>query len=74
MRDDPARNIWIRDELTMPLQLQVAYNDRQIHFRYRWPAAQPHLFTGMLRYSEGRWQKAAPTSCGAGDPASVAPH
>ena len=27
VRNDAARNIWIPSELTMPLQLQVAYND-----------------------------------------------
>ena len=35
VRNDTARNIWIPSELTMPLQLRVAYNDRQIFFRYR---------------------------------------
>ena len=44
VRNDPARNIWIPSELTMPLQLRVAYNDRQIFFRYRWPAKEPHVF------------------------------
>ena len=27
VRNDPARNIWIPAELTMPLQLQVAFNE-----------------------------------------------
>jgi hypothetical protein len=53
--DDPDRSIWIPDELTLPLQLQVAYNDRDILFRYRWPQDEPHVYIDMLRYTEGRW-------------------
>jgi len=42
---DRARNIWIPRELTMPSQLQVAFNDQEVVFRYRWPAEQPHVVT-----------------------------
>ena len=41
----------------MPVELQVAYNDAQIFFRYRWPARQPHVLTDLLRYSDGKWQR-----------------
>jgi hypothetical protein len=57
IRDDPDRSIWIPKELTMPLQLQVAYDDQQILFRYRWPAERPHVYTDLLRYSDGGWQR-----------------
>lgn len=57
VRDDPERKIWIPDELTMPLQLQVAYNEEQIFFRYRWPAKRPHVYTDLLQYRDGRWQR-----------------
>jgi hypothetical protein len=57
IRNDAARNIWIPDDLTMPLQLQVAYNDRQVFFHYRWPAQQPHVMTELLRFSNGKWQR-----------------
>jgi len=57
VRNDAARNIWIPRELTMPLQLQVAFNDTQVFFRYRWPADQPHVVTDLLRYSDGQWQR-----------------
>jgi hypothetical protein len=57
VRDDPARNIWIPRELTMPVRLQVAYDDQQIYFRYRWPAGRPHVVTDLLRYSGGTWQR-----------------
>jgi hypothetical protein len=55
IENDPDRNIHIPDELTMPLQLQVAYNDRISVFRYRWPQDEPHVYIDMLRYTEGRW-------------------
>jgi hypothetical protein len=57
VRNDPDRKIWIPSELTMPLQLQVAYNDEQIYFRYRWPAERPHVYTDLLRYSDGQWHR-----------------
>ncbi len=71
VRNDPARNIWIPSELTMPLQLQVAYNDRQIFFRYRWPAQEPHVLADLLRYEGGKWQRQARTPIGS-DPEGLA--
>lgn len=57
VRNDAARNIWIPRDLTMPLQLQVAFNDTRVFFRYRWPADQPHVVTDLLRYGDGQWQR-----------------
>jgi hypothetical protein len=71
VRNDPERNIWIPAELTMPLQLQVAFNDTQIYFRYRWPAKEPHLLTDLLRYSDGKWQRQLRTPIGS-DPDGLA--
>ncbi|HEX7375038.1 MAG TPA: ethylbenzene dehydrogenase-related protein [Steroidobacteraceae bacterium] len=64
VHNDVARNIWIPPELTMPLQLQVAYNDERIFFHYRWPAKQPHVLTDLLRYSDGKWQRQLRTPIG----------
>jgi hypothetical protein len=64
VRNDPARNIWIPSELTMPLQLQVAFDDARIFFRYRWPASEPHVLTDLLRYKDGRWQRFTRTPIG----------
>ena len=61
VRDDPARNIWIPNELTMPLTLQVAFNQEDIFFRYRWPASEPRFRPEMLRFTDGRWEPAAPS-------------
>jgi hypothetical protein len=55
VKADPGRNIWIPDKLTMPLRVQVAYNDERIFFRYRWPADRPHVYHDMLRYQDGLW-------------------
>ncbi|MCM2313167.1 MAG: ethylbenzene dehydrogenase-related protein [Steroidobacteraceae bacterium] len=71
LRNDPARSVWIPDERTMPLQLQVAYNDRQVFFRYRWPAARPHVYTDLLRYTDGKWQRQSRTPVGS-DPDGIA--
>jgi hypothetical protein len=64
VRNDPERNIWVPDELTMPLQLQVAYDDRQIFFRYRWPSERPHVYTDLLRYTNGQWRRELRTPVG----------
>ncbi|HSH47091.1 MAG TPA: ethylbenzene dehydrogenase-related protein, partial [Halomonas sp.] len=53
--NDPQRNIVIPDELTMPLQVQAAYNDSHIFFRYRWPAERPHILHDVLVYEDGDW-------------------
>ena len=57
VHNDAARNVWIPDELTLPLRLQVAYDDRQVYFRYRWPAPEPHVAADLLRYSAGKWRR-----------------
>ncbi|HET7204352.1 MAG TPA: ethylbenzene dehydrogenase-related protein [Steroidobacteraceae bacterium] len=71
VRNDPARNILSPDELTLPLQVQVAYNDRQAFFRYRWPARQPHVVTDVLRYTGGKWQRQLQSPIGS-DPSGLA--
>jgi hypothetical protein len=55
VRDDPERNIFIPKILTIPLQLQVAFNDQDILFRYRWPADRPHITMDMLRFNGEQW-------------------
>ncbi len=55
VRDDPERHISIPETLTVPLQVQVAYNDRDIFFRYRWPSASTGIFHDILRYEDGQW-------------------
>lgn len=71
VRNDAARNIWIPSELTMPLQLQVAFNDSHIYFHYRWPAREPHVVTDLMRYRGGKWVRQAGTPVGP-DPAGLA--
>jgi hypothetical protein len=41
IRSDVERNIYIPEQLTMPLQVKAAYDGAKIHFRYRWLAARP---------------------------------
>lgn len=55
VRDDPERNIAIPSDLFVPLQVQAAYNDTTMFFRYRWPSAQPGIFHDVLRYQDGDW-------------------
>jgi hypothetical protein len=50
--------------LTVPLQFKAAYDGKQIFFRYRWPAAQPHIYHDMLRYQGGKWQRIGDSTVG----------
>ncbi|MBZ0140811.1 MAG: hypothetical protein K8H87_13720 [Pseudorhodoplanes sp.] len=55
VKNDIARNIFIPDERTMPLQVKAAYNGRDIFFRYRWPAKRPSIYHDMIRFEGGKW-------------------
>lgn len=55
IRNDVSRNIFIPKELTTPLQVKVAYNGRDIFFRYRWPTRQPSIYHDMIRFEGGKW-------------------
>jgi hypothetical protein len=55
VQDDPKRGISIPKQLTVPLQVQATYNDKDIFFRYRWPAAKPSIFHDVIVYEGGKW-------------------
>ncbi len=55
IKNDLSRNIFIPEELTMPLQVKAAYNGRDMFFRYRWPAEEPNIYHDMLRFEDGKW-------------------
>lgn len=58
VHNDPERNISVPEQLTMPLQVQAAFNDQNVHFRYRWPAERPGIMHDVLRYEDGSWVRA----------------
>lgn len=55
VRDDPGRHISVPSQLTVPLQVQAAYNGTDVWFRYRWPSPNAGIFHDMLRYTNGAW-------------------
>lgn len=55
VRNDPERNISIPEQLTVPLQVQAAFDDQNVYFRYRWPAERPGIMHDVLRYEDGSW-------------------
>ena len=55
IRNDPGRNIFIPEELTMPLQVKAAYNGQDMFFRYRWPSDRPGIYHDMLKFEGGKW-------------------
>jgi len=64
VHNDLARNIYIPEELTMPLQVKAEYNRDRIFFRYRWPARQPSLYHDMLRFEGGKWVRYGDSEAG----------
>lgn len=55
VRDDPKRNISVPKQLTVPLQVQAAYNGTDMFFRYRWPADKPGIFHDVVKFEGGKW-------------------
>lgn len=52
---DAARQVSVPQELTIPLQMRVAYNKTTIYFQYRWPAERAHVMHDALRFQNGKW-------------------
>lgn len=63
VHNDPKRNISIPSQLTVPLQVQAAYNGSHMFFRYRWPAEKPGIFHDVVKFEDGKWVRK-----GAGSP------
>lgn len=55
VENDPDRNISIPAELTMPLQVQAAYSENEVFFRYRWPAERPGIHHDVLVRQGDQW-------------------
>jgi hypothetical protein len=64
VQDDLDRNIYVPSELTIPLQVQAAYNGRDMFFRYRWPTRQPSIYHDMLKYEGGQWVRYGGSTAG----------
>ncbi len=55
VHNDPKGHLSVPSQLTVPLQVQAAYNGRDVFFRYRWPSPKPGIFHDMLRFEGGNW-------------------
>ncbi len=55
VHNDPAHHVAIPSPLTVPLQVQAAFNGSDVFFRYRWPSPQPGIFHDVLRFEGGKW-------------------
>ncbi|MEQ1649849.1 MAG: ethylbenzene dehydrogenase-related protein [Hyphomicrobiaceae bacterium] len=54
-QNDPKKHHAIPAQLTVPFQVQAAYNGQDVAFRYRWPSPKPGIFHDMLKYEGGKW-------------------
>jgi len=64
IHNDPDRNIYIPNNLTMPLQVKAAYDGERVFFRYRWPTERPHIYHDMLRFEGGEWKRIGNSTVG----------
>jgi hypothetical protein len=55
IHNDPQRHISIPAQLTVPLQVQAAYNGTDVFFRYRWASPRAGIFHDVLRFTNGAW-------------------
>lgn len=55
VKNDPQKHISIPKALTVPLEVQAAFNGTDAYFRYRWPAPNAGIFHDMLRFTGGKW-------------------
>jgi len=55
IKNDVARNIFIPQELTTSLRVKAAYDDNQIYWRFKWPAAKPSYYHDYLVYESSKW-------------------
>ncbi|MBL8662833.1 MAG: hypothetical protein JNM29_08405 [Candidatus Odyssella sp.] len=55
VKNDPKRHISIPAQLTVPLQVQSAYNGTDVYFRYRWPSPNAGIHHDVLRFTKGAW-------------------
>lgn len=53
--NDAKKHISVPSPLTVPLQVQAAYNGTDVFFRYRWPSPKPGIFHDLLRFEGGKW-------------------
>jgi hypothetical protein len=60
--DDPF--VWIPEELTTELTIQVAYNGQEIFWHFEWPAETPSIYHTMLVYRNGQWERHGTSSVG----------
>ena len=54
--NDARKHNNIPATLTVPLQVQAAYNGTDVYFRYRWLAPNAGIFHDMLRFTVGKWE------------------
>lgn len=55
VHNDPAHHISVPTPLTMPMEVQAAYNGGDVFFRYRWPSPTPGFLHDVLRFESGKW-------------------
>ena len=54
------------DDLTLDLEVQAAYDDDDIHWRFTWPTEDPSFFHDYFVYEDGEWERYSGESDGSG--------
>ena len=56
VQNDPKKHISVPHNLTVPLEVQAAYNGTDVYFRYRWAAPNAGIYHDLLRFTNGKWE------------------
>lgn len=57
-------NFAIPDALNAELKVKVAYNDKEVFFRFEWPSESMGIYHDYLRFRGGKWEKTPGSSPG----------
>jgi hypothetical protein len=58
------KNFFIPEELNSELKVKVAYNDRDVFFRFEWAAEKENVYHDYIHFQGGKWVTTAGSSPG----------
>ena len=64
MGQQDRKNFYIPKDLNAELQVKVAFNEKEVFFRFEWPSESMGIYHDYLRFQGGKWVKTPGSSPG----------
>ena len=64
MGQQGKKNFYTPKDLNAELNIKVAFNDKEVFFRFKWPSESMGIYHDYLRYKGGKWVKTSGSSPG----------